>query len=68
MIFMYTLHIRACTKQLSMCVCMYSCTHVYHMIHVISKAHTATHKSVGIQRVDVVNPVCNDQLVAGKPA
>ena len=45
----------------------YTYTHVYTCIHTCQlidkrRTHSHSHKSVGIPRVDVINPVCNDQI------
>ena len=44
------------------------CTYI-HTCQLIDKrrTHSHSHKSVGIPRVEVINPMCNDQIFANKP-
>ena len=63
------LYIHAYTKMMSICtyIHVYVCIHTCQLIDK-RRTHSHSHKSVGIPRVDVINPVCNDQIFARNTA
>ena len=62
------LYIHAYTKMMSICtyIHVYVCIHTCQLIDK-RRTHSHSHKSVGIPKVHVINPVCHDQIFANTP-